>query len=482
MRSPGLLVLILIFCCPAISFTQDSISLYIVRIPDKILSELDRRMEKIELGLDRQTTKYLNRFEREENRLKKKIAKKDSLLAKVLFQDNLKQYSNKASGIIDGNSSYYSGHIDSVITALSFVEKISKSSPQGYKTVIDRYQLIEEKFNLAEAIKTKIKERQRILIEECNKLGLVKAIKKYRKEVYYYQAQVNEYKSLLKNGNILEEKIIETVLRIPAFKDFFSRHSVLASLFPFPAGNEAIGVTALQTRASLNQYITTRFGQGDDVTRAIQQNLANGISQLNQFKSKIENSLGSIGNTTTDFDIPDFNVNHQKTKNFLQRIEVGTNVQSVKARSFFPITSDVAVSLGYKVSDGKTIGIGLSGKVGWGTGWNNIRISYQGFSVRSFVDVKITGRSQILLSGGYERNFRAIVNDIPIGSLPQGGCLAEWESSGLIGLCKKIKVAPPIPGKKKAVNAEFKILWDFLSYQQRPQTQPILFRIGYNIK
>jgi len=45
----------------------------------------------------------------------------------------------------------------------------------------------------------------------------------------------------------------------------------------------------------------------------------------------------------------------------------------------------------------------------------------------------------------------------------------------LIGLSKKYSVIKKLEG-------EMKLLWDFLSYQQVPRTQAILFRIGYALK
>jgi hypothetical protein len=44
-----------------------------------------------------------------------------------------------------------------------------------------------------------------------------------------------------------------------------------------------------------------------------------------------------------------------------------------------------------------------------------------------------------------------------------------------VGLSKKYK----LKGKMKG---EMKLLWDFLSYQQVPRSQPIVFRIGYSLK
>ena len=50
-----------------------------------------------------------------------------------------------------------------------------------------------------------------------------------------------------------------------------------------------------------------------------------------------------------------------------------------------------------------------------------------------------------------------------------------WQQSGLIGISKVISLKTKL-FKKTSI----KLLWDFLSYQQMPRTQPVIFRAGYN--
>ncbi|MBL0357869.1 MAG: hypothetical protein IPP72_13720 [Chitinophagaceae bacterium] len=73
-----------------------------------------------------------------------------------------------------------------------------------------------------------------------------------------------------------------------------------------------------------------------------------------------------------------------------------------KATSYFPVTSDIAVSVGYKLNDKSVIGIGASFKLGFGRGWDNIKLSSQGLGLRSFIDWKLKG--SFYISGGYEQN------------------------------------------------------------------------------
>jgi hypothetical protein len=176
-----------------------------------------------------------------------------------------------------------------------------------------------------------------------------------------------------------------------------------------------------------------------------------------------------LGSENSDEEMPDgFKPNNQKTKSFLKRLELGTNVQSQKASNYFPVTSDLGLSLGYKLNDKSVIGVGASYKLGWGRNIHHINITQQGVSLRSFADWKIKG--SFWLSGGYETNYRSEFQNVD-----QLKELNAWQQSGLIGLSKVVSLKTKFFKKTR-----LSFMWDFLSYQQVPRTQAVLFRVGYN--
>ena len=165
-----------------------------------------------------------------------------------------------------------------------------------------------------------------------------------------------------------------------------------------------------------------------------------------------------------------FKPNEQKTKSFLQRLEYGTNLQTVKASSFFPTTTDVGLSVGYKLNDKSVIGIGGSYKLGLGRGWDAIKFSSEGMGLRSYIDWKIKG--SFWISGGYDMNYHTAFSNFD-----QLKDRNAWQRSGLLGLSKMVSVKSKFFKKTKA-----QLLWDFLSQQQVPRTQAVIFRINYNFK
>jgi hypothetical protein len=280
-----------------------------------------------------------------------------------------------------------------------------------------------------------------------------------------------EYKEAIKDSKKLERKAIELLSKTKAFQDFMRRNSQLASLFRLPGNDDASGASlaGLQTRVSVNALIQDRIGSGADAQAIFRQNVQSAQAQLSQLKEKIgKYSNGFVGNSSSDIDAPDFKPNEQKTKSFLKRLEYGGNVQSQRARMMFPITSDIGLSLGYKLNDKSIVGIGASYKMGLGKGWNNIKVSNEGVGLRSYVDYKL--KKSLFISGGYEQNYRTLFTNVN-----QLRNYNAWQSSGLIGVSKKYSISKKLKGNVQ-------LLWDFLSYRQVPRTQAVLFRVEYTIK
>ncbi|MBB1285927.1 hypothetical protein HRH25_16205 [Flavisolibacter sp. BT320] len=452
---------------------QDSIqSTEALSIPANVIASLSQKSSSIEEKLDKQTAKYLSKLQKQEQKLKAKLWKQDSSLAMQLFAGVEEKYAalKKAPEKLSTFSQVYSPRLDSLTTALNFLKNSSLSGPELQKT-LSHFSSLQARLDGAEVVKKFLSERKQLLKENFQKLGMLRELKGFQKQAYYYTAQVRQYRELWEDPSKLEKRLLELVLKSDKFKDFFREHSQLASLFALPGSSAATASLAgLQTRASVQQGIADRFGTGPSVQQMVQQNLKAAQEQLGELKNKLSQySAGTFGNTSSDIERPEgFKPNSQKTKTFLQRLEYGANIQSQKASSYFSTTSDLGLSLGYKITDNSSIGVGASYKLGWGRGWDHIRITHEGVGLRSYLDLKLKG--SLYLSGGYEQNYRTAFQNVQ-----QLQDRSAWQRSGLVGLSKKYKVS-------KNVKGDMKLLWDFLSYQQIPRTQAILFRIGYNLK
>lgn len=474
MKPRGLpLVILLVLTCFSAT-AQDSTRIdKLIAFPDKLFGALDKKARVFEANLNHKTNKFIQKLQKQEGRLKKKLYKKDSLLAKQLFEGVDSQYNRIKTAPSYGSkfSQTYSGHLDSLSTALNFLKGNNLSSSPELQKVLKGFSSMQEKLNGTDQIKSFIKGRQGQLREQLSKMGMLKELKKYNKQAYYYAAQVREYRAMFNDPGRLEQKLLETLVKLPQFKEFFARNSQLGSLFSLPGSSPAssVATAGLQTRASVNAILQDRFGSGVNTSQLLQQNTGAARGQLQELKDKAAKyKSGSFGNNTEDIEQPDFKPNNQKTKSLVKRLEYGGNIQSQKGRNFFPTTSDIAVTLGYKLNDKSVVGFGGSYKLGLGRGWNNLTLSHQGIGLRSYIDYKIKG--SIFLAGGYEQNYRTLFN-----SIEQLRNYSAWQSSGLIGLSKKYNIS-------KKLRGNMQVLWDFLSYQQVPKTQAVLFRVGYSFK
>lgn len=322
----------------------------------------------------------------------------------------------------------------------------------------------------AETIRRFLKERKQFLQEQLGRYGLGQKLQRLNKDVHFYSQYINEYKFILQDPHKLERKAIELLSKTSIFQDFLRKHSFLASIFHVPGdpGRPAFqtNMAGLQTRAQVNQTIQQQFAtSGQALPQAIQQNIQQAQNQVRQLKDKITNLTGGQDN-----ELPNFKSNKQKTKSFLRRLEFGTNIQTHQASNYFPATSDIGISLGYKLNDKSIVGIGMAYALGLGSGWRDVQLSSQGLGLRSFLDWKLKGSYWI--SGGYEMNYRSTFNTVD-----QLKNLNAWQKIGLLGISKVVSLKTKFFKKTK-----ISLLWDFLSNQQIPETKPIIVRVGYNFR
>lgn len=473
------ILIVLAICVKAQTFSQqDSIQ----ALPSNYLDQISSKAKETEHKLDKKSRKTLQQMMKLEKQMKRKLAKTDSLKAVQIFGSTPQKYEELQQRLNSKLRPPYIPSLDTMVSSLKFLQQNpellskAKDRAQKLKEALSKVNGLETQFQKAEEIKKFIRERKQFLKEQLGKLGFAKHLRKLNKQVYYYSSQLNEYKAMLKDHKKAEKKAIELLSKTKLFKDFMRKNSQLASLFRLPGEPDDFtsqaNLAGLQTRVQVNNLIQQQIASGGPNAQAeFRQNLDNAQSQLNQLKNKITQSGGS----SSDDIVPEgFKPNNQKTKGFLNRLELGTNLQTQKATNYFPVTSDIGLSLGYKLNDKSIIGIGASYKMGLGRGWNHIRITQEGVGIRTFIDWKIKG--SVWISGGYEQNYKPQLSGVVLAS-PSGGGRegALWQQSALIGLSKVISLKTKFFTKTK-----LQLLWDFLSYQQVPQTTSLVFRIGYN--
>jgi len=444
-------------------------------VVSKFVNSVSGKVSSISEKLNKKSERVLAKFKKQEQKLLHQLNKIDSSSINKSIDYSTAQYQVLEAKLKNpAKLTEYIAGFDSLNTSLHFLNSNSNiiDLKNKLENTLGKMDLLQTQLQKAEMIKQFLKERKQFLKEQLEKFGLVKNLKNLNKEVYYYQQQIVSYKDLLNDPKKIEKKVLGLLSKTTLWKDFFRKNSLLASMFRIPDtfGDPAIltSLSGLQTRAQVNGIIQTQLAMaGPSAMQQFQSNIQNAQAQLNQLKEKVLRQGGS----SSDAAMPEgFKPNNQKTKSFLQRLEYGTNIQSQKATNYFPVTSDLGISVGYKMNDKSILGIGVSYKLGWGTGWDNIKLSSEGVGLRSYIDWKIKGG--LWISGGYEQNYRTAFENFA-----QLRNRNAWQQSGVLGVSKKFSFK-----SKLLKQTNIRLLWDFLSYQQVPRTQAVVFRIGYNLK
>ncbi|WP_207515626.1 coiled-coil domain-containing protein [Longitalea luteola] len=480
------------YCKPGMA--QDATADSVLHFPSAYFSKIENKYDALEDRVTEKTEKYLQKLLSREKRMQRKLAKIDTAGAKQLFANSEKEYTQLISKIrsagdkVSGRAGSYIPMLDSVKTSLSFLGQNnnilgqSKEVQEKLTGSLAQVNQLQGKLQQAEQVKTFIQQRKQQIRESLSKYtnlpgGITKDFNDFKAQAYYYSAQIKEYKEMLNDPDKLIQKGLSLLNKLPAFTKFMKQHGELASLFRLPDNyGTPQSLAGLQTRSQVQQQLLDRFGaaafspsSGGAGGGYVQQNLQAAQGQLNQLKDKI-NKLGGSGGG--DMEMPDFKPNNQKTKSFWRRLEYGTNLQTAK-NNFFPTTTDLGLSVGYKLTDKSTIGVGASYKMGWGQDIKHIAITHQGMGLRSYVDVKLKG--SFFASGGFEYNYQPLKADSLTASSADVAAVSSWQQSGLVGISKIISIKSKFFKKTR-----LQLMWDFLSYQQVPRTQPVKFRVGYN--
>lgn len=439
-------------------------------LPDKYVSETRVKAEKLEARITETSVAFLEKMDKAETRLFKRIQKKDSALFQQLQQINpgsLNQLADKIKAKADplgGVVTRYYPLWDTVKTSLKFLQQYGKDW-EKYSASLDKVKDLEDRFKQAEAVKAYVKAYKEKLGSLLVNTRWAGELKRLNKSYYYYGAMLREYRDILQDPDKLTRHTLQLLQKTPFFQDFMKKNSELATFFRIAEDQyDPVSLMGLQTRMDMQGLLQQRLAAGGpNAMGALQQQ----IGQAQGALAKLKEKLAEAGAQSGDEEMPDFKPNNQKTKSFWKRLEYGSTLHSTRSTSFFPVTSDIALTLGYKLNDKSVIGIASSFRMGWGQDIRTIRISYQGIGLRSYLDWKLKG--SFYISGGYEMNYRQ-----GFTSFQQLKDMNPWQQSGLLGASKILSLKGKWVKKTKAY-----LLWDFLSYQQVPRTQPVIFRIGY---
>jgi len=446
-------------------------------LSDKSLSIIKDKYNTMTLDVNKQATTLLSHLQRNEAKLKKKVQDKDSAKATQVFDNSESEYQKLKNKLLVPTKNpvnslrHYVPGIDSMQTAIQFFGKVGLpvDKIQKLQSISEQLKQLQASLQNANDIQDYITQREAQLGAQLDQLGLGKQLLGMNKDVFYYQQQLQQYKTIINDQEKQQQLLLATIRQLPAFQDFWQRNSMLAQLFPQPGnGGTLLSGAGLQAISQVGSLIQQRLGAaiddgGANASQYLQQQVSNGQGQMESLKQKLDNLHMSGG--SSDMTLPEFTPNEQKKKTFLQRLEYGVNLQNSGGTTLLPTISTLGLSLGYKLNDKATVGIGISYLLGLGKGIDHIALTNQGVGFRSYVDIKAKGG--LWITGGYECNYMQ-----QFSKLSDIKNLDIWQKSALLGLTKKYKV-----GKK---DGNTQLLYDFLADSEIPRGQAFKIRFGYS--
>lgn len=474
------LIVVNIGFCQSKNPLQGSADSLSVTVNTKVLIQMQVRYNALSNAIQCKTQKLLNAMQRQETKLRAAVTKQDTIKAQQLFwsaANNYQELQNRinspAGNNIEANTlREYIPNLDSIENALNFLQQKQANLPpdklQKIQEVSSQFKNLEIRIQQANEVQIFVAARQQQLKDQLGKFNVGKKLLGTDKQFFYYQQQILQYKAVLADKDRLQSTLLGDVNQLPAFKTFMQKNSYLAKLLPANQNTgKPEGLAGLQTITDIKKQLQERFGK-DALTPTssgsgspLQQQVQSAQSGLSKLKDKIN----ALGNNSSDIVIPGSNVNLQKNKSFLKRLTYGVNLQSLPGTTFLPATSDLGLSIGYKLSDKAITGGGASYAMGWGNGFNHIHISSQGMGLRSFLDIKAKG--SVWVTGAWEYNYYQAFSKI--SDLHTN--INVWQKSALAGLTKKYKI-----GKQ---DGNMQLLYNLLAGQQTPRVPALKFRIGY---
>lgn len=456
-------------------YAQDSQMAYADQIDPKALNHLEDRYSGLTNGITNQTERTLDEMEKRELRLKDKLMLRDTMAAKKLFGDIKAQYGQlrdklelPVTTIVPRPLQEYIPKLDSLQTVMRFLSQPGNGATgaklQQLQQLSGQLQQLEGKWQQAGQVQDFIRQREQQLTGPLTKYGMQGQLLGMNKQIYYYQQQLASYKQTLGDPGKTGQAAIGIAQKMPFFQRFMQQNSYLGQLCPRPANyGTAQALAGVPTSEDIGKLIAQKLGTADkkiDPQQYLQQQSEAGQDQLSQLKNKV----AAAGGSSSDMEIPQFTPNTQRTKPFFRRLEYGFNIQTLSNTAFLPVTSQLAATLGYRLSDKATVGVGASYIMGWGSSLDHIAFSSQGAGLRSYLDVKIKG--SIWATGGFEYNY--------LQAFSKWADLRNfdvWQKSALLGITKKYKLGNKI--------GNLQLLYDFLAHSETPVGQVFKFRVGY---
>jgi len=438
---------------------------------DSYCNVIGTKFQRINKRLFKATKEALDRSEKAERRIYRKLLEQDTISASIFlsqlqehYQVMRKKLEDAKNGLVEKELKEYNKYFDTIKTTLTFLHLNSNTLPDNVSVSAASGQLksYETLLQTSNEIKRQLAKHSKELTARLSPFGLSKQLNRLNRESYALKQQLDEYKNLLKDRKKIENLVLSKLRDNNTFAEFFKSNSILSKMFQLPGRSDVSlnqNLQGLQTIASVQAQINQQFGSAAvDPQQYVNQQVSFEQNQINQLKAKL-NKVKAGSNSDPEMHE---GYNSQRGKSFFKRLSYETNFQTQRQQVTM---TDASLMIGYKINDRSVVSFGASARLGLGKNWNNIRFTNEGFGLRSVLDWKL--KHSLWITGSYETNYFRRFDQVQYN-----GYVDPWQANILLGLMKKIKV-----NSKKS--STVRLAYNLLHKESNFLTQPIVFRVGY---
>jgi hypothetical protein len=390
--------------------------------------------------------KYLKRTDKIQQRLLKRLKRKENKMLRSLAANDSALYFQYTAGrnisfdsiaALSKDSAYQKQQslsnnrlVDSLKAIQNFMQKQSdklntvtgKAEQLGLQTPYSKeLGQLQQKLNTQSSIDALIGQRSTALEGLAGKVN-TSGLQSIQKQVYYAKEKMKAWRELSDDPDAAEEDALEFFQGTEGFAESLKGSSTDN---PFGGlGNDAsaedLQRAGLQTKSFVNKMLTEKLASN---LGSVQQQMADQVKdysdKLNDVTGKVKEAKAGINNakqtlaeakqtksSLKNIEKPTFKKNPERGKPFWQRLEPIYNFQTSRASTdgLRPAMLELGAGVAFKHTPKLSYGIGISLSTGLGQNWQNIKLTYEGISARTYADWKlIYGFSAQV---GYERIFR----------------------------------------------------------------------------
>jgi hypothetical protein len=401
--------------------------------PCKSMEQAGALLDRFARKCERRTKKVTRRFKRFERKL-----------MKSLTCDQPK--TGTPTDLLSGNEPL----LDSLRLVEGFRQYVAAPAAHNPSTVTASIDRAQQQLDIGRRTKEELMQRkeywkaQAAVHPQCGRL-----VGKMEKERYYYTAQINEYRKVLRDPSLLDGWLTDAIRKDSRFNDYLA---VLPAKPQDPA--------KMQPRQFVQQMMRNQANSIDaEPTQLIQETKKKGSNLLGELSEKAT-SIGVLDNAAQ---VPLFTPNPYKTKSFRERIDVGFDLQFDSRTRFYPASGVAGAQVSFNFDPKLSVGLSANYRFGMGE-IKHVRFSHAGAGYGIFANYKVW--KGLGLQAGYEHNWRAETE------MNETLYATGWYSSALAGLTWEYDI-------KKRLKGSIGVLYDFLYKKHSPQSNAVLWRMGW---